>query len=427
MVSQVFTSMSSAKMAKLISSARKRVSFVGPAIRMETANAMIAAREELGNDRVSVVLDCDEEVLRLGYGAIEALKRLRDSGCEIGQCSGLHIGVLVCDERAWVFAPTALYVQPEVHSDETPNAVELRAADVERLVWRVLPVERKAAETEGFLQPGEEDPRQVEAEIGHDLVSGLDVTRVEDGLAIAPPIPFNIARQVRVFQPYIQYVDISLTGCAIERRRAEIPKSILQALGATAEIARRLRTTFDLVESKSEVSSRALGEKLRGIRDNFTRPLGRPWGRVLLRCQRDRFDARIAELRGQLEEQRRTIEAELSKQLDDSRHQLVEHYVKPLKKAPPDALVGGLICSEPTDDDIRKWLNRELAVAFPDPESLVKEMQLHVQFRDVTYETLNERGFSKALEKAFPDVNWKKPFDEYKAAKERGPEPPHGC
>ena len=137
----------------------------------------------------------------------------------------------------------------------------------------------------------------------------------------------------------------------------------------------------------------------------------------------DRFDARIAELRGQLEEHKRTIEAELTRQLDESRLQLVEHYVKPLKKAPPDALVGGLICPEPTDEDIRKWLDRELGVAFPDPESLITEMQLHVQFRDVTYETLNEPGFAKALKNAFPDVNWKKPFAEYKAAQERRPDP----
>ena len=423
MVSQVFTSMSSAKMAKLIRSAHTRVSLVGPAIRMDTANAVIAARDELGSDRVSVVLDCDEEVLRLGYGAIDALKQLRDSGCEVGQCAGLRIGVLVCDERAWVFAPTALYVQPEVHSDETPNAVELRAADVERIVWRLLPAERETAAAEGPLQPVEEDPQQVEAEIGHDLVSGPDVARVEDGLKVAPPIPFNIARQVRVFQPYIQYVDISLTGCSIERRRTEIPKSI-QGVGAAAEIENRLRTTFDLVEASSEVSSKELDDRLRNIRQDFARPLGRPWGRVILRAQRPRFDERIAELRDQLDKHKMTIEAELKKQLDLSRDQVAEYYFENVKKSPPDALLGGLFSAEPTDDDIKKWLDLELAGAFPDPRSLVADMNLHVQFRDVTYETLNEPGFAKALKKAFPGVDWDKPFDEYKAAQERRPDPP---
>ena len=86
-------------------------------------------------------MDCDEEVFRLGYGDIKALESLREAECAVRQCSGLRIGVLVCDEQAWVFGPTALYVQAEVQSDETPNAVSLRAADVERLVRQMLPGE----------------------------------------------------------------------------------------------------------------------------------------------------------------------------------------------------------------------------------------------------------------------------------------------
>ena len=44
---------------------------------------------------------------------------------------------------------------------------------------------------------------------------------------------------------------------------------------------------------------------------------------------------------------------------------------------------------------------------------------MEVTFRDVTYETLNEDGFSEALSKAYPHVNWDRPFDEFNAAKQR--------
>ncbi|HWP40213.1 MAG TPA: hypothetical protein VNL70_04760, partial [Tepidisphaeraceae bacterium] len=79
----------------------------------------------LGSAAVRVVLDCDDEVFRLGYGDIEAVQLLKASGVDVRQCPGLRVGLLVVDDRAWAFTPTALYVQPEVHSDETPNAVEL--------------------------------------------------------------------------------------------------------------------------------------------------------------------------------------------------------------------------------------------------------------------------------------------------------------
>jgi len=47
-------------------------------------------------------------------------------------------------------------------------------------------------------------------------------------------------------------------------------------------------------------------------------------------------------------------------------------------------------------------------------------MKLDVQFRDVTYETLNEEGFGEKLRDAYPQVEWDKPFNEFDAAKARG-------
>ena len=46
-------------------------------------------------------------------------------------------------------------------------------------------------------------------------------------------------------------------------------------------------------------------------------------------------------------------------------------------------------------------------------------MTLDVQFRDVTYETLTEGGFAEKLKKAYPQVNWDKPFAEFAAARAR--------
>jgi hypothetical protein len=43
-------------------------------------------------------------------------------------------------------------------------------------------------------------------------------------------------------------------------------------------------------------------------------------------------------------------------------------------------------------------------------------MTLDVQFRDVTYETLQEDGFAEHLREAYPQVDWDKPFTEFDAA-----------
>ena len=418
MSSQVFASMSGTKMAALISRASQRVAVAPPGVRSDCVAALTEAVTRLGQDAVTVIADCDEEVFRLGYGDIAAVRALRESGVEVRQSSGLRIGILVCDDRAWAFAPTALYVQPEIHSDETPNTVELRATDVDRIMWRLSPEARKADEHRPLPAELCEEIHEADTEIGQSELPLATLEATDAALHLAPPIAFDVARQVRVFEPYIQYVEISLTGCAIERHRVEVPKSI-QRIDAEAEINARLRTTFELIEKNSAVSSKALEDELKQIRDNFTRPLGKPWGRVLLRSTRPLFDERITRFKQRLAEHKKAVEESLAKHLEKSRDQLVEYFLPLVRQSPPDVFLGQITTRKPSDDQIRSWLGFELGKVFPEPQDLVTEMKLDIQFRDVTYETLNEEGFGAKLRDAYPQVNWDKPFDEFDAAKAR--------
>jgi hypothetical protein len=218
----VFVSLSDQKMAFLIELADRRVAIAVPAIRRQTANALQYAINRLGRENVAVIMDCDENVFRLGYGDIESLKILRTAGCVVRQSSGLRVGALICDDQAWVFAPTALYVQAESQSDETPNAVSLRASDVEQIVSRMVPGELPS--DEGELFPDEERPEIVYpgVEIGHKEIPNQVFEQTLTALEQAPPVAFDVARQVRVFEPYIQYVEISLHGCAIQSASAAV-------------------------------------------------------------------------------------------------------------------------------------------------------------------------------------------------------------
>lgn len=408
MTESVFTSMSSEKMATLIGFASERVTVAIPAIRRNVALTLIAASSRLGAEQVTIVLDCDEEVFRLGYGDFDAVQTLRAHGIKIRQCSGLRVGVLVCDSRAWIFTPTALYVQQEVHSDETPNAVQLTDRDIERLIDSIVPAES-----------GDKGPESVETavEIGHERLSERQMMETGKSLEIAPPVAFDIARQVRVFQPYIQYVDVSLTGCALQNKRVKIPKSVQKL--RNKEIEDRLKTTFDLIEKNCSISSKKLDDELDQIRDNLTKSLGKPWGRVMLKSARATFDDRIKALRERVEQHKQRVQSELEEYLERSKNQVVEYYLPLFEKEPPDVLIGQLLYSTPTREDIQCWLRRELDREFPGTEELISEMRLDVQFRDVTYETLCEDGFFDALREAYPLVPWDKPFEEFTAAQER--------
>lgn len=75
MSQQVFTSMSDAKITSLIEGATRRVAVVTPAIHTATTNALVGAAGRLGKDSISIIMDCDEEVFRLGYGSIDTLRK----------------------------------------------------------------------------------------------------------------------------------------------------------------------------------------------------------------------------------------------------------------------------------------------------------------------------------------------------------------
>jgi hypothetical protein len=398
MTQSAFVAMSDLVMASLIDDAKVRIYVAAPGVHEKATSALQKAVARLGSINVAVVLDCDEEVFRLGYGDIDALNILREAGCRVRHAAGLRVGVLVCDDRAWIYAPTALYVQAETISDHFPNAVALQASDVER------------------IQPHGDTNHQFE--IGREEVSETLVEQARKALDEAPPIAFDVARQVRVFSPYVQYVEVKLLGCAIHRHRIVVPKS-LQGMALNPQIEARLHTTFDLIEKSDGLSSNSLEDQLNTIRDNFTRTLGRPWGRVILRAQRSLFDARIDEFRHALESHKKHLEERLAASLAHSRELLIEYFLPLVERKPPDALLGQITMSKPNTNQIRAWLNKELEDSLPTPAALIKGMNLDVQFRDVTYETLVGVGFAEKLREVYPQVEWDKPFAEFDAARQR--------
>jgi hypothetical protein len=226
---------------------------------------------------------------------------------------------------------------------------------------------------------------------------------------------------VQVFQPYLQYVEIELRGAAIQRHRVEIPKAI-QKLDAGKDLEGRLRTTFELIEKDSKISSKALEDELNKIRKDLTRELGRKFGRVILKSVRERFDERITSFREKLKRHQESVNAKIKEKLVQSRKQVVEHYLPIVATQPPDELLGGLMTAKPTKNDIRNWLDARLCKVFPTADELTKAMTLEVSFKDVTFETLNQPDFFKSLKEAYPDVNWDKPYTDFQALGEKAGE-----
>lgn len=415
MSSPLFTALSARTIAGFIQSAHYRVCYAAPGIHAQPAEALVAVKARNPEIQVTISLDFDEHTLRMGYGSLEAVLLLRNAGILPTHSPGFRSAVIIVDDDGWVFTPTALYLEAEPQSAETANAIRLTQDQVREVLLRLSPLARQEAIATSASPAEAAQIEAVALEVGELPLGDAQFAQVRQAIETAPPAKFDVARQVRVFEPYLQYVELSLTGAAIERKRVRIPDS-LQSLGASKELEGKLKTTLDLIERGSELSAKAIETELNEIRHTLTRSLGKEHGRVILKSAKPRLLERLGQLRQKLEKHQEKVKAELQAKLDDSQKQVVAHYVRQTGGNAPDALVGAMTNVSP--ERVAAWIEAELTKVFPTAEDIVGRMTLSDRYKDVTFETLNHQDFLGSVKAAYPDIDWDKPFKDFKAAGE---------
>lgn len=416
MTNALFCSLDSLAIATAIRAAEHSVCYAAPGIQIEPAKAMAAAASRIGPELITACLDFDERVMRMGFGDLAAVKTLRDAGIVVNSTPGLRSGLIIVDHKGFIFTPTALYLEAEDRPVDAPNAMRLSKDQVTEALARLSPAAKAIAIAMAKTDEERDRIRKQAVEVPSEPVAAPTFQEIERRLTEAPPARFDVARQVRVFNAYLQYVELRLTGAAIQRHRLAIPPSI-QKLGGTKDIEGRLRTTFDLIEKGGKLSSKTLEDRLNQIRKSFTPSLGKDHGRVVLKKAKPHLEMRLEEFKCDLEKHQETVEKELQGQLDESRKQIVDYYLPIVIKNPPDAMRGQFL--KFGKDEARTWLNSELDRVFPRAEVLIQKMQLDVRYKDVTFETLNRGDFLEVIQTAFPHLNWGKAYSDFRAAGER--------
>lgn len=415
MTGALFSSLDSCAIASVMRSARHSICYAAPGIQLDPATALAEVAARLGPELITICLDFDERVLRMGFGDLAAVKVLREAGIVVSSTPGLRTGLLIVDHVGYIFTPTALYLEADNRSADTFNAMRLSKEQVSEALARLSPAAKLIAIAMAKTEDERETIRQQTVDLPSTPVLAAAIQQVERSLAEAPPVRFDVARQVRVYSAYLQYVELSLTGAAIQRHRIAIPPAF-QNLGGAKDLEGRMRTTFDLIEKGGKLSSKVLEDELNSIRKAFTRPLGKRHGRVALKAAKVHLEARIDAFRERLINHQETVKSELQAKLDESRRQIVDYYAPIVVQNPPDAILGQFV--EIGENEAKLWLDGELCRVFPKASELLDQMQLDIGYKDVTYETLNQPDFLDAIKTAFPHIDWLKAHEEYRAAGE---------
>lgn len=396
-MSKTFSYMNTDRLTERIASASRYVIYAAPSVAIEPAKALVDRSRNAV--KLHVVLDVDAEPMRLGLGDPQGLPYLFDNGIEIHKAHGLRIGVLVVDDEAWVYSPTPeiILTQPDA---SLSNAVKVSTDFALEMIPAVAPA---IAEELNILDASVIDqPVSAEPEIGRTVATKEEVREVKESIASNPPVKFDHERHLRVYKSLFQFIKIEYSGGHITGRTIKIPSSLHSIAAEDSDLRDRIRSTCRLVDAHSPFTKnlRGLRQKVHRLRTDYACPLGKRYGSIILRRIRPEVDEKVEQLRNEIKSLSESIETSLQEAIDDNRKKLVEMLLPGVKNNPPIYL-RARAAHGITDETAREYVEKELDQEIPDAKSLITKMQLHCDYKDITYEMLTDKGFVDLVKKKF--------------------------
>jgi hypothetical protein len=412
--SRTFTFINNEKLCTIIESAERHIIYAAPSVAESVAEALCRFGE--GEDvSLRAIMDADPEAFRLGFGEPSGLKLLVESQIDIRRAAGLRIGVLVADEDAWVFSPTPeiIFEQP---SSEINNAIQVSVEFAEQIMLSIAP-DIYLKSTDEVLDESiiADDP----PEIGAEPINPQDLAKIDQELKENPPQKFDASRKVRVYQGYFQFVELSLTGCRLSAHTVSIPTSLLN-IAEDGDLRDRVRSTCKLIDDTSEFSKKVkvIEDKVKQLRNDYLKSLGPRYGSVILRKRREAFDKEVKAIQEELKMVSETVKEDIEREIDNSREKLVKMLTPGFMQNPSKKLVNELVTDvdEATATD---FIGEELDKEIPAVDDLVGEMALNCDYKDVTFEMLNDKAFIEAIQRKYERINFPKLYREEQTIGER--------
>jgi hypothetical protein len=385
---RAFTVASDAALVDLIRKAQSRLAVIAPALTKQVADALVARLGEQDQLYLTVVLDADPEVYRLGYGDPEALEIIRSASVEaqfdLREQQGVRIGVVISDETTMIFAPVSRNIEAGSTTEEKPNAVLLCGPATERL-----------AQATGIAEG--------ETEIGQQGLEPSRVVKMLANLKANPPKPFDIARRLNVFTSRVQYVEFKVSNYRLNRRQIKLPDDFVGVDDTILreQISGRIRAPFETLGKmkllvkfegnlqEMEIDEKSLEKERRSIEDDFTYPLAHH-GRIILREDRDRFDKKVKRFETIVEAYHAALKDRFEEAREGFKKRLREEFTPRWKANPPARFLRWGY--EKTEGKIRIEIDKLADKVFD--EALVFDPPLvRVNYKGIAFENIMDADF----------------------------------
>ena len=335
-VTRTFTTATDENLIALVEGARHRLAIIAPALTTPVAQALAARMADLPGLSLTVILDADAEVYRMGYGdpmALEIIRKASDEAMfDLREQPGVRIGVVISDDRTMVYAPVSRNVEAGSTTEEKPNAVMLGGGSTEKLA-------EAAGVAEGETEIGE---RGMEPDRVATMVQELDRN---------PPTPFDLTRKLRVFTSAAEFVELKVSNYKLSKRRVSLPEEFVGVGDAALRerISGQIRAPLDGIgaqkikikvgdkEEELSVDEAFIERERKEIEDEFTYVLPKK-GRVILKRDRVDFDRQIERFKQIVTQYQESLKTSVDTARDGFRAQLVKEFADRWSANPPGFL-----------------------------------------------------------------------------------------
>jgi hypothetical protein len=352
--------------------------------------------DDLGHLDVTVILDSDPEVYRLGFGDQAALKTIRAASAkslfDLREQGGVRIGVVISDDMTMVYSPVSKNIEAGSTSVEKPNAIVLSGIAADRIAI--------AAGSGPSQNPSNR-------EVGNKELKLAKVQQMETDLRANPPKPFDITRKMNVFTSKVQYVEFFASNYRLTSRQIPLPRELIDVADDDLRnrISSRIRAPFDGIgklevvidhggQSESiKVDDDWLNRERKRIEDEYTFQINN-FGRVILYSDRDAFDKATSRFKSIVEKYQKALGDALVTKQSEFVERIVGEFSDRWKRTPPKHFARW--GTEPTSENIRAALQPlarklfERAITFDAP--LVK-----ILYKNVAPENIRDKRFLDAL------------------------------
>jgi hypothetical protein len=397
-MTRAFTTATDSSLINLIQGARTRLALIAPAMTTPVARALAARMADLPDLSLTVILDADAEVYRMGYGDPEALEIIRKASKEamfdLREQPGVRIGVVISDDRTMVYAPVSRNVEAGSTTEEKPNAIMLEGRSTERLA-------QAAGAAEG------------ETEVGLIGIAPERVDQMEADLKANPPRPFDLTRRLTVFVTEVQFIELRVPNATFSSRKIKLPPSFqkLEDADLRRDIEQNLKIPIDLateveIKIKSWRGEEALKVNEAYIlreRDNIERAFFHDWkgrGKVILRKDKQQLKRELDRLVAVITAYHGALKNKFEEGKAAFRKRLISEFLAVWQKSPPDHLSRRGI---PTEDACRLDIEHEANDMFNKAVTL-GTTEAKLIYKDISIEDLQDEELMASLRKVMENA-----------------------